>query len=152
MTPWNCAILLMLDTKKEMLSPTHMVHCIILSYLSKSMPRITLRSTCNPPELGLCWLILLFLASLIPSNLTFETISLGEPWLSFNHKLVKFTPSCYSDLQILSPMPPGTQIPLKLNHIEGLSTWTQQIETCGKHLGLQFPSWGQSPSWIWAVW
>lgn len=33
--------------------------------------------------------------------------------------------------------------------MEGLSTWTQQIETCGKHLGLQFPSWGQSPAWIW---
>ena len=41
------------------------------------MPHITLRSTCNPPELGLCLLILLFLASLIPSNFTFETVSLG---------------------------------------------------------------------------
>ena len=46
----------------------------------------------------------------------------------------------------------NSEIPLKLNHIEGLSTWTQPIETCGKHLGLQVPSWGQSPAWIWAVW
>lgn len=67
----------MLDTKKEMLSPLTWFTALFLSYLSKSMPHITLRSTCNPPELGLCLLILLFLASLIPSNLTFETISLG---------------------------------------------------------------------------
>lgn len=52
-----------------------MVHCIIPKPFIKCL---TFHATCISPDLGLCLLILLFMASLLTSNLAFKTDSLDR--------------------------------------------------------------------------
>lgn len=92
--PWTFAS----QKAREMLSPLTWFTALFLSHFSKSIPHVTFHSTWYPPELRLCLLILLFLASLLPSNLTFEILP-GFPstisWLN--------SPSCFSDLKSSLP-------------------------------------------------
>lgn len=118
--PLNCSYPYTRHEEKWVLS---LVQGILPKHLSQRIHCIASYGTGRP-----CLLTLFLMASLLPSNLTFKTVSLDRILALLQPSAIGgWNSSCYCDLWISSPIPPVPRMSyLKTNSTEGLSTCIQQ--------------------------